>query len=106
MMNANTGTEARDRPNLFDRDPFSIGRPELTEWPRRLLYVPKMRSYERQTGNIYGGVQEPRYNTLLYTWDWWQISNRTGQAIQIEGVRWAVPTTNPATVLQKASWKY
>jgi hypothetical protein len=59
----------------LDRDPFTLNELELMEWPRRLLYVLEMRSYERDGDNTYGGVREPAYNIISYTWGRWEAAN-------------------------------
>lgn len=64
-------------------------------WPNRLLYVPEMRSYERQEGNRYKYVTQPCYNILSYTWGRWQ--DRTGQAeaLTVRGITWRIPAIQP-----------
>src|SRR6516162_6076317 len=47
--------------DLMGNDPFG-------RWPRRLLHVKTMTSYCWKEGNVYGGVREPRYHAITYTW--------------------------------------
>ena len=77
------------------RDPFSLRQPVLSEWPRRLLFLPEMRSYEREPGNLYRDVIEPRYNILSYTWGRWQLLPGEGQAIDVDGISWNIPAVDP-----------
>jgi hypothetical protein len=59
-------------PNLFNEKLANINpSPNLAEeelrlgkWPRRLLYVPTMASYEWQPGNTYKNTPEPEYNAI------------------------------------------
>ena len=68
---------------------------ELGEWPRRLLHVSSMTSYEWQPGNVYRGCKELKYLAISYTWGRWKL--RDGQkpkvktALQIDGVPWQNP---------------
>lgn len=78
-----------------ERDPFSLGRHDIKEWPRRLLHVLHMRSYERVGENIYGGVREPVYNILSYIWGRWQMPTSSGQSLNIDGISWSVPSIRP-----------
>jgi hypothetical protein len=79
----------------LDRDPFTLHELELMEWPRRLLYVLEMRSYERDGDNTYGGVREPAYNIISYTWGRWELPTRTEQSISIQGIDWETPAVSP-----------
>lgn len=49
-----------------------------------------MTSLERQQGNFYGGVKEPGYSVLSYTWGRFQVPE--GPRIDIKGINWTVPT--------------
>lgn len=62
-----------------------------TMWPKRLLYVPEMKSYERQDGNCYGGTKEPLYNIISYTWGRWQDLSIRASALPVEGITWDIP---------------
>lgn len=84
--------------SLFNEDPFSFAGGDLKEWPRRLLFVPEMRSYERQPGNIYKDEAEPSYNILSYTWGCWQLDvvhPGTSPALRVHGIPWAIPLVSP-----------
>lgn len=48
----------------------------LGDWPRRLLHVPTMTSFEWAPGNYYGSTQEPSYNATSYTWGRWAARRR------------------------------
>ncbi|KAK8051739.1 hypothetical protein PG993_003124 [Apiospora rasikravindrae] len=74
----------------FHRNPCSLSRQDLREWPRRLLHVPSMCSHERCPGNIYDGIQEPTYNTFSYTWGRFEVA----RGVQIEGKRLVLPVSN------------
>ena len=77
------------------QDVFSLRQPVLAEWPRRLLFVPEMRSYERQMGNVYNGQVEPHYSILSYTWGRWQLPPGEGDAINVDGISWKIPAVRP-----------
>ena len=64
------------------------------EWPRRLLHVPTMTSIPRSGHNTYGGVQEPDYNALTYTWGRYEMP--TGHRLDLEGIAWRVPCICPS----------
>lgn len=49
-----------DEPLLF----LTYGDRDEWPWPARLLFVPEMRSYERQDGNRYGPAFQPRLTTV------------------------------------------
>ncbi|KAI0858805.1 hypothetical protein F4860DRAFT_484839 [Xylaria cubensis] len=78
-----------------ERTSFDIGVESIGQWPRRLLYVPDMRSYERQDGNIYGETKEPPYNILTYTWGRWQVDAEVAKPLVVEGVSWKIPSIDP-----------
>lgn len=62
-------------------------------WPRRLLHVPSMTSHERDESNSYGGILEPKYNILTYTWGRWQVSE--GSSLDVCGTSWRIPAVDP-----------
>ncbi|KAK8051731.1 hypothetical protein PG993_003116 [Apiospora rasikravindrae] len=70
-------------------------------WPRRLLHVPSLTSYEWMPGNCYGGKARPAYNTLSYTWGRFALKEHEmpdvgALPIRIEGHRtWKIPRINP-----------
>ncbi|KAI1741057.1 hypothetical protein F4680DRAFT_79960 [Xylaria scruposa] len=69
----------------------------LGNWPRRLLHVPTMTSYEWQTGNVYGGFTSPSYNAITYTWGRWKLRDNEQLAslpLAIRGVNWDLPRVN------------
>jgi len=68
----------------------------LSGWPRRLLHVPTLTSYEWQIGNVYGGVTSPEYNALSYTWGRWKLRHEQPhvKAIDIRGTAWEIPRIN------------
>lgn len=61
----------------------------LEPWPRRLLHVPSMTSYTRQSGNRYKGIKEPTYNAISYTWG--RFEDNSELPINIGGVTWKIP---------------
>ena len=76
----------------------------IGNWPRRLLYVPTMESFEWQPGDIYGGRTAPSYNAVSYTWGRYGLDrrgvrkkkvHRNVKAIKIDGISWAVPRVDP-----------
>lgn len=70
----------------------------LETWPRRLLHVPTMTSYEWQPGNIYGPVTTPQYNAITYTWGRWRLDDHEQPEvppISIHGIPWKVPRVDP-----------
>lgn len=71
----------------------------LGDWPRRLLHVPTMTSFEWAPGNYYGSTQEPDYNATSYTWGRWGLRDDEMpevKAIEIAGVPWKIPRIHPA----------
>lgn len=74
----------------------------LGRWPRRLLHVPSLTSYEWQPGNIYGSVKEPEYNAITYTWGRWKLQDQPSPkrpdvaALPIAGITWSIPRVDPA----------
>ncbi|KAI1750662.1 hypothetical protein F4782DRAFT_509091 [Xylaria castorea] len=69
----------------------------LGNWPRRLLHVPTMISYEWQAGNVYGGFTSPSYNAITYTWGRWKLGDDEqleSLPLTIHGVNWDLPRVN------------
>lgn len=65
-------------------------------WPRRLLDITTMTSYERQNGNMYGGVCEPKYSAVSYSWGRFALRpEEKDSAIIISNITWRVPGVNP-----------
>ena len=58
-------------------------------WPRRLLHLPSMTSLEHQPGHKYGGIVEPEYNAISYTWGRYEAFS--GQRLGVNGVPWEIP---------------
>ncbi|KAF2122732.1 hypothetical protein BDV96DRAFT_561285 [Lophiotrema nucula] len=56
----------------------------LGTWPRRLLHVKTLTSYEWQPGNFYGGYKEPAYNAISYTWGRYRL--KEGIAPDVESL--------------------
>lgn len=82
------------------KDPEGIG-----SWPRRLLHVPSMTSFEWQPGNYYGTTRAPKYNILSYTWGRYRLDKSDNlrpkelesvRGISIQGVEWDIPPIDPA----------
>ena len=73
----------------------------LGSWPRRLLHVPTLTSYEWQPGNMYGTTVEPAYNILTYTWGRWKLADSPikarpeVQGIPVKGIPWDIPRIDP-----------
>ncbi|KAI1157390.1 hypothetical protein F5B18DRAFT_209409 [Nemania serpens] len=71
----------------------------LGSWPRRLLHVPSMTSYEWTPGNNYGGFKEPAYNAITYTWGRWRLEDKELShvpALTISGAPWQIPRVKPS----------
>ncbi|KAJ1323202.1 HET domain-containing protein [Microdochium nivale] len=72
---------------------------ESRGWPRRLLHVPSMRSLSWEPGNLYGGVREPRYNAISYTWGRFTLrgtdESTDVSSLSVEGIPWATPRVDP-----------
>ncbi|KAJ4411684.1 hypothetical protein N0V82_008959 [Gnomoniopsis sp. IMI 355080] len=68
-------------------------------WPRRLLDVTRMKSFERKGGNMYGHSREPAYSVISYTWGRWQTSD--GPRLQIDGITWKVPALKGAFAVEE-----
>lgn len=68
-------------------------------WPRRLLHIPTMTSYEKQAGNKYGlhnPVTEPPYATLSYTWArYLRRKSSSASGVRISGIDWDTPKIDP-----------
>ena len=77
------------QPGMFDNS---------CPWPRRLLHIDTLTSYEWQPGNIYGWHQDPKYNALSYTWGRWQLHEDEMpeiNAIRVKGTSWSIPRIDP-----------
>ena len=59
----------------------------LGPWPRRLLHVPTLTSCEWQPGNVYGGVTEPEFNAITYTWGRWRLKDHELPNVPPIGIR-------------------
>lgn len=73
----------------------------LGRWPRRLLRISDLTSFEWQPGNIYGGVKEPPYNAISYTWGRWRLKDGVKPEIDplpIKNVPWEkfLPRIDPS----------
>jgi len=75
----------------------------LGRWPRRLLHIPTLTSYEWKPGNCYNGIKEPQYNAITYTWGRFRLKsghkpNVTSVPIQIDGdgEQWSIPRIDPS----------
>ena len=73
-------------------DPFYLDK-DTKLWPRRLLHVSSMTSFERQGEACYNGVERPLYNILSYTWGRYEIPS--GPALPVQNLTWRVPSINP-----------
>lgn len=71
----------------------------LCPWPRRLLHIQTLKSYEWRPGNIYNGHRNPMYSALSYTWGRWQLDEDEMpevNAIPVGGTFWSIPRIDPA----------
>lgn len=78
----------------IEKEEYAMG-----NWPRRLLHVPTMTSYEWKPGNWYGTKQAPIYNAISYTWGRWTLSDDEipeVDSLEIKGVPWNIPRVHPA----------
>lgn len=68
-------------------------------WPRRLLDICTMTSFERGVDNVYGDFPSPRYNILSYTWGRFKVRDPQLEAgserLGIAGVSWEIPAIDP-----------
>lgn len=68
-------------------------------WPRRLLDIVSMTSFERQSGNVYADVHEPKYSILSYTWGRFALPGKdtlsTAAHLPVQGVQWGIPAIDP-----------
>ncbi|KAI1157386.1 hypothetical protein F5B18DRAFT_209542 [Nemania serpens] len=81
-----------------DRSPARSRADRLGRWPRRLLYVPTMISYEWSPGNKYGEHYAPEYNAITYTWGRWRLQPKERPdvgSIGVSGVLWGIPRVHP-----------
>lgn len=67
-------------------------------WPRRLLHIPTMTSYQRDERYTYNRCERPKYSILSYTWGRWEKrqSERAGdepesESLEVKGVSWRIP---------------
>lgn len=70
----------------------------LGVWPRRLLHLPSMTSYEWQPGNFYGPYECPAYNAITYTWGRWALKHDEYshvRGMKINNVPWDTPRIHP-----------
>jgi hypothetical protein len=74
---------------IFKDESQSQQHSQREKWPRRLLHVPTMTSYEWQLGNKYRGIKEPDFNAISYTWG--RYEDRNERPITIHGVCWTIP---------------
>jgi hypothetical protein len=75
--------------SIIEAEELAFGR-----WPRRLLHVQSMTSYEWQPGNTYGGYREPEYNIVSYTWGRYQLKHGKKthvKSIGIANLTWKTP---------------
>ncbi|KAI0454252.1 hypothetical protein F5B21DRAFT_476441 [Xylaria acuta] len=94
-MALRTDTYRVSEKGISERASFDIGKESTGQWPRRLLHVPEMRSYERQNGNMYRQTKEPPYNILTYTWGRWQVDAERAKPLVVKGISWKVPSIDP-----------
>ncbi|KAF2729339.1 hypothetical protein EJ04DRAFT_556159 [Polyplosphaeria fusca] len=72
---------------------------ELGNWPRRLLHVPSLTSFEWTPRNVYGLHECPDYAAISYTWGRWMLRSTElpeVKSLPIQGVPWDVPRVDPA----------
>ncbi|KAF2122731.1 hypothetical protein BDV96DRAFT_561283, partial [Lophiotrema nucula] len=74
----------------------------LGRWPRRLLYIPTLKSYPCEEGHCYNGFKEPQYDAITYTWGRFRLqesdqSNVVAAPIEITGTKspWSIPRIDP-----------
>lgn len=64
--------------------------------------MPSLTSYQWQPGNIYGGIAEPEYNAITYTWGRWRLRDENPHerpditVIPIVGTTWPIPRVDPS----------
>ncbi|KIW66428.1 hypothetical protein PV04_05763 [Phialophora macrospora] len=70
---------------------------EQSRWPRRLLHVPTMTSYQWRPDNSYNGVKAPEYAIVSYTWGRWRLTDAHSglEALGVKGVPWEIPKVDP-----------
>lgn len=62
-------------------------------WPRRLLHIQTMTSYQRTGHATYNGVAEPEYSILAYTWGRFEdFDPYHEETLPIKGIPWRIPT--------------
>lgn len=62
-----------------------------------------MTSVEYQVGNIYNGIQEPKYSILSYTWGRFPASPGC-PSLAVQGLNWDVPAINETDVFSVAEF--
>lgn len=93
---AGSGTAPRTSPHKTRGDAWLT---VAKEWPKRLLYVPAMKSVARGENDSFLNPEtldldiRPRYNILSYTWGRWRSEDY--QPIAIEGTSWKIPAVVP-----------
>lgn len=60
------------------------------DWPRRLLHIRTMISYERSGNNNYNGASAPKYGILTYTWGRFRAPDGS-PALPVKGTTWSIP---------------
>lgn len=83
----------------MSRSALEVEEEALGRWPRRLLHVPTLTSYEWQPGNKYGSWEEPSYNAVTYTWGRWRLRENDQPNVESLGVLntpWKIPRVQPA----------
>ncbi|KAL6407300.1 hypothetical protein AUP68_10130 [Ilyonectria robusta] len=55
-----------------------------------------MTSYKWQPDNTYGGISNPSYSVISYTWGRWRLAeNSCTDSLPVRGVPWQVPKVDP-----------
>lgn len=70
-------------------------------WPRRLLHIPTMTSYQRSGSSTYNHLEHPKYSILSYTWGRWEVRQVDGRepkpaSLGVKGTTWKVPSVDEA----------
>lgn len=63
-------------------------------WPRRLLHIRTMTSFERRGRGTYGQDEYPKYNVLSYTWGRWSQTETTDHTLPVQGTTWRIPAVD------------
>lgn len=96
VSDAGAGTAPRTSPHKTRGDTWLT---VTKEWPKRLLYVPAMKSVAKAENDSFLNPEtldldiRPRYNILSYTWGRWRSEDH--EAIAIEGTKWKIPAVLP-----------